>query len=243
MSEERQSASVSGSGSLSGGTYTRISISGSGKVNGDVLVEELKISGSGKVNGRTDAGQISVSGSASFSDSLTADELRVSGVGKVEGQVRAKELKCSGSFKASGGITSDYIKLSGHLRSGGDVEADIFRASGGFDIDGLLSADKVEIHLGGRCSAREIGGERIEVQRASSSLLAGLVRILGVNSGISKLETRVIEGDDVLLEDTTADVVRGKRIEIGSGCRIGTVEYAERLHVQEDAVVKEQKKV
>ena len=41
MSQERQSASVSGSGNLSGGMYSRISISGSGKVNGDVVVEDL----------------------------------------------------------------------------------------------------------------------------------------------------------------------------------------------------------
>ena len=242
MSQERQSASVSGSGNLSGGMYSRISISGSGKVNGDVVVEELKISGSGKVNGKTEAGQITVSGSGAFADAVLVEEMRVSGSGKVEGDVHAKELKCSGSFNAKGGIASDYVKISGSLRSGGDVEADIFRASGGFEIEGLLSADKIEIHLGGRCRAKEIGGERIEVTRASSSLLAGLVRILGVGGGISGLETTVIEADEILLEDTRADVVRVKSVVIGSGCRIGLVEYEKELRVESDAEVKEQKK-
>jgi cytoskeletal protein CcmA (bactofilin family) len=242
MSQERQSASVSGSGTLSGGVYSRISISGSGKVNGDIVVEELKVSGSGKVNGKTEAGQITISGSGTFADSVLAEEMRVSGSGKVEGEVHAKELKCSGSFRAKGGITSDYIKISGSLHSGGDVEADIFRATGGFDIEGLLSADKIEIHLGGRCRAREIGGEQIEVTRAGSSILAGLVRILGVSSGISGLETSVIEADEIHLEDTRADVVRGKNVVIGSGCRIGLVEYENELRVESDAEVKERKK-
>jgi len=243
MSDERQAASISGSGSLSGGIYSRISISGSGKVNGDVVVEEIKISGSGRVNGTTEAGQIGVSGSATFSDAVIADEVRVSGSAKVDGRVQAKELKCSGSFRAGGGITSDYIKITGSLRTGGDVEADIFRATGGFDIDGLLTADKIEIHIGGRCRAKEIGGERIEVQRASHSILAGLVRILGVNSGISRLEATVIEADEVHLEDTVADVVRGKRIDIGAGCRIGTVEYEEQLRVGDGAEVDERRQV
>ena len=241
MSEERQSASISGSGNLSGGTYSRISISGSGKVNGDIVVEEMKISGSGKVNGKCEAGQITVSGSGTFTDAVLAEEFRISGSGKVGGEVRAKELKCSGSFQTTGGIASDYIKISGSLRTGGDVEADIFRATGGFEIHGLLSADKIEIHLGGRCRAKEIGGERIEVTRGSSSLLAGLVRILGVGGGVMGLETAVIEADEILLEDTHADVVRGKSVVIGPGCRIGLVEYVDELRVDSDAEVKERK--
>ena len=106
-----------------------------------------------------------------------------------------------------------------------------------------LTADKIEIHIGGRCRAKEIGGERIEVRRASHSLLAGLVRILDVNSGVSRLETTVIEADEISLEDTTADVVRGKRIEIGAGCRIGTVEYEEKLSVRDDAEVRDRRQV
>jgi len=241
MSQERQSASISGSGNLSGGMYSRISISGSGKVNGDIVVEEMKISGSGKVNGKTEAGQITVSGSGTFTDAVLAEDFRISGSGKVDGEVHAKELKCSGSFQAKGGIASDYIKISGSLRTGGDVEADIFRATGGFEIDGLLSADKIEIHLGGRCRTKEIGGERIEVTRASSSLLAGLVRILGVGGGITGLETAVIEADEIVLEDTRADVVRGKSVVIGPGCRIGLVEYVDELRVDPGAEVKERK--
>jgi len=245
MSEEPRSASLAGAGSLGGGEYTRVSISGAGKINGDLVAEELKISGAGKVDGRTEANQITISGSGSFSDSVVADEMRVSGSAKVDGSVDVKELKCSGTFRVTGSVTSEYIKVSGHMRVGGDVEADIFKMSGGFDIEGLLSADKVEIRPGGRCKAREIGGERIEVRRGGfrekGIFLDGLIKIF-TGGGTAELRTALIEGDVIHLEDTVADVVRGKRIEIGLGCRIGTVEYTETLEVHKNAAVEKREK-
>ena len=244
MSEERRSVSISGSGRLGGGEYQRVAISGSGRIDGDVTAEELRISGSGRVSGRTEAGQVAISGSGRFGGAVRADEMRVSGSAKIEGPVDAKELKSSGSFHAEGDVAAEYFKSSGSFRVGGDLEADIFKASGGFDIEGLLSADKVEIRLGGRCTVREIGGERIHVARPESlgaALLGGLAKML-TGGGTAELRTTQIEGDEIHLENTIADVVRGTRVEIGPGCKIGTVEYTETLKVHDDAVVKEQKK-
>jgi len=245
MCAERQSISISGSGHLGGGEYVRVSISGSGRVDGDLVAEELRISGSGKVAGRTEAGQITISGSGRFGGAVRAEEMRVSGSAKVDGPVEAKELKSSGSFHADGDVAAEYFKNSGSFRVRGDVEADLFKASGGFDIEGLLSADKIEIQLGGRCAAREIGGETIRVERPGSlgsALLGGLAKML-TGGGMVELRATQIEADEVHLENTVSDVVRGKRVEIGPGCRIGTVEYTETLKVHEDAKVERPQKV
>jgi hypothetical protein len=40
-----------------------------------------------------------------------------------------------------------------------------------------------------------------------------------------ELTVRIIEGDDIYLENTHAKVVRGNNIEIGPGCEIKLVEY------------------
>ena len=45
-----------------------------------------------------------------------------------------------------------------------------------------------------------------------------------------------IEGDDVDLEYTEADVVRGRRVRIGEGCSIGRVEYSESLDAWDGTV-------
>ena len=246
MTEKRNSTSISGAGVINGGTYDRVSISGAGKISSDIRAEELRISGAGKVQGKTEATLIAASGSAVFSQDVIAEEMKVSGSARVDGQVRVKELKCSGSFKAGSGISSEYIKVSGHLRAEGDVEAEIFKASGGFKIGGLLSADRVEIKLGGRCEVREIGGEKIEVTRGGwrekGILLDGLIKLF-TGGGTAELHTSQIEGDDILLEDTIADIVRGKRVEIGPGCKIDAVEYSESLRVADGAIVKNQSRV
>jgi len=61
--------------------------------------------------------------------------------------------------------------------------------------------------------------------------------------GTAELRANVIEGDEVHLEDTTAETVRGKTVEIGPGCQIGTVEYSDKLDVHPNAEVKDRKKV
>ncbi len=246
MEEKRNSASISGVGKISGGTYDRVTISGAGKVTGDLEADELRIAGAGKVEGRVRAREIVVSGSTTFSDSVYGDEMRVSGSARIDGRVEVKELKCSGSLKVNGGISSQYLKSAGHLHVGGDVAAEIFKASGGFHIEGLLSADRVEINLGGRCTAREIGGEKIIVRRGGwrekGILFDGLIKLF-TGGGSEELRAQLIEGDEVYLEDTTAEIVRGKAVEIGPGCRIGTVEYSASLKVANDAVVRNKSKV
>ncbi len=243
MSEEKRSVSVSGAGTITGGSYSRVSISGAGKVSGDLYAEEVSMSGAGRINGTCEVVRLTVSGTGKFDRHVRADEMKVSGVAKVEGSVTVKELKCSGTFRASETISSEYIKVSGMLHVGGDVESEIFRTSGGFDIRGLLSADRIEIRPGGRCRVEEIGGERIEVRRYGSKesvgLLDSLLRVLG-NAWRGEVEAKLIEGDEIYLEDTRADVVRGKKIQIGPNCKIGRVEYSESLEIHDSSEVGEQ---
>jgi cytoskeletal protein CcmA (bactofilin family) len=240
MSDEKKSVSVSGAGSIAGGSYARVSISGAGKVDGDLYAEELRMSGAGRVIGRCEVVQLTVSGTGRFEGSVSADEMRVSGVAKVEGAVKVKELKCSGTFRVSKTISAEYVKVSGQLHVGGKVESEIFRASGGFDIEGLLSADRVEIRPGGRCRAEEIGGGIIDVRRYGSKdhagLLDSLLRALSSSWG-GELSAKLIEGDEIYLENTRAEVVRGKQVRIGPNCKIGRVEYSESLKVHEDSEV------
>ncbi|MBU1049534.1 cell shape determination protein CcmA [Candidatus Bipolaricaulota bacterium] len=246
MSEEKKSVSVTGAGVITGGSYSRVSISGAGKIVGDVYAENLTMSGAGRVSGHCEVVLLTVSGTGTFDKDVIADEMKVSGVAKVNGQVKVKELKCSGTFKAAESISSEYVKVSGMLHVSGDVEAEIFRASGGFDVGGLLSADRIEIHPGGRCRAQEIGGAKIDIRRYGSreraGLLDSLLRALSSSWG-GDVEAALIEGDEIYLENTRADVVRGKQIQIGPDCKIGLIEYSESLKIHDDSEVQKQNKI
>ncbi|MBN1858372.1 cell shape determination protein CcmA [Candidatus Bipolaricaulota bacterium] len=244
--DKRGSASISGAGTIGGGSYERVSISGSGKITGDLTADEIKISGSGKIQGLARVIRVSTSGSAVFEAGIVADEVRISGSARSHGTTEIKELKCSGVFKTDGSLKSEYIKISGSLTVDGDVSSEIYKTTGAFRIGGLLSADHIEINLAGRCEAREIGGERIEVRRGGwrqkGLILDGLISIF-TGGSTSHLRSELIEGDTIHLEDTEAEIVRGKHVFIGPGCNIKTVEYSEDLAVDEDAKVEHEKNV
>ena len=57
------------------------------------------------------------------------------------------------------------------------------------------------------------------------------------------VQANLIEGDEIYLENTRADVVRGKQIEIGPNCKIKLIEYSESLKVHDDSDVEKQTKI
>lgn len=240
---ERQGVSIAGSGRLAGGEYAHVRISGSGRVEGDVVAEEIRVSGSGKFHGNVKAKEIEVSGSGKFAGRVEADTLETSGSCGIEEDLVVKELRSSGAQRVGGSLRGQYVRVSGVLSVAGDLEADVFTSSGAFEIGGLLSADRVEVKLVGESRAREIGGEEIGIRAGSGFNFGfGLTRALGLRCGIGRLTVGEIEGDNVHLEGTTADVVRGKIVHIGPGCRIGRVEYADSLEVHPKAEVGERVK-
>ena len=91
---------------------------------------------------------------------------------------------------------------AGSLTIGGDVEAERFEVDGSFRVSGPLNADEIAIELdGGRSTAQEIGGSKITVRRKRGHL-----------------EVQSVEGDEIYLEATEAQTIRGKRVKLGEGC-------------------------
>jgi cytoskeletal protein CcmA (bactofilin family) len=159
--------SIAGSGRISGGTYQSVKVAGSGTIDGDVKAETISVAGACTIHGSVIAEEMKASGSCTVEGDVTAEEFRTNGSAKVNGDVNADVFKCSGSQRVEGKLTTSYTKISGSCKVGGDVEADKFNSEGSFEIQGLLSADIISIRLGGDCSAREIGGEKIEIKRKS----------------------------------------------------------------------------
>lgn len=238
---------ISGSGSAGGGVYDAVKISGSGKITGNVECNEFHISGSGKIVGNVKASSFKTSGSSRINGDLEAETIKISGSSDIAGDVKSKQIKVSGAahiekslscgeVSISGSIHIDeslhgeHVKISGGINIKGDCETEEFIARGTFQIGGLLNAGNIEIGVGGFCSAKEIGGERIEVRELAYSAIWNKI-ISMFSSHNAGLTTNIIEGDDIYLEYTTAKIVRGNNITIGKGCVIDTVEYKEKLNV------------
>ena len=76
-----------------------------------------------------------------------------------------------------------------------------------------------------------IGGGTIRVLQKDTATVLG---IFHTSPGCARIGS--IEGDNVELENVEAEIVRGKYVRIGHGCRIGTVEYGENLEAEPGTV-------
>ena len=239
---------ISGSSTMPGGEYGRVSISGAGKVQGSLKCEELHCSGAAKVHGDVDcagelrtngAGKVDGSarcGSLSASGAFSAQTVQVEGLASVSGSLRteqaftADELRASGSLEA-GSVHCRALRSSGSCRISGDVEAETAVLSGAVQIGGLLNAETVEISVNPAVHISAIGGGTIRVLQKDTTTFLG---IFHTSPGRARIGS--IEGDNIELENVEAEIVRGKYVRIGHGCRIGTVEYGENLEAEPDTV-------
>jgi cytoskeletal protein CcmA (bactofilin family) len=250
---------ISGSGSATGGRYKVASISGSGKIVGDVNCERFSISGSGKVEGAvisnsfsiSGSGKVtgdlncvtgSISGSGSVLGSIHANKFNISGSGKIGGNFKGEEFTMAGAGKVEGRINATNVKLLGAINVGHGIEGEFINIKGAIKTLGMVNGDEVNIELNGCCEIEEIGATKVRVLKEYSTMniLGRLIcKLFSKNYGY--LTIRTIEADEIYLENTIADVVRGGKITIGEGCKIKRIEYSDSLEkLNSESVIEEE---
>jgi cytoskeletal protein CcmA (bactofilin family) len=215
-----------GVGSASGGHYRNVTIEGVSRIDGDLSCERFTLNGVGTVKG-----------------SVRSSELfDLNGKMTAFGEIEAPALTVNGHLTLHGRMRGDDVKLNGFAEVHGGCDAERFYSEGGLTVGGLLNAGSVDIFLQGRTQVGEIGGERITVQKSRRKDWSRLLKWV-VPRFQPGLRTSAIEGDEIELQLTTAGIVRGNRVVIGPGCKIGRVEYAEELIVHPDSRVGERLKL
>ena len=238
MEENLRNLSVSGAGSVAGGKYNEVKISGAGDVNGDIECNYFKSSGASDVKGNVKAKIIQISGASDIKGNIEAEEMTVSGSSDIKGDVTTKKIKVSGASDIKGTLHAEEVEVRGAVDIKGDCDAENFYARGCFEIGGLLNAGSINVEIFRRCRVREIGGEKIDVRKGSGSFLG---KVIGIFSTGDRLITSIIEGDEIYLENTTATIVRGGNVTIGPNCSIGTVEYRNSINVDNSSKVNSKK--
>lgn len=241
MEENLQDVKVSGAGTIGGGKYRDVKISGAGSVSGDIECVSFDTSGASTVNGNIKTKNLGVSGATEIKGNIEAENIKISGGSDIKGDVVTKSIKVSGASKIRGSLHAEEVDISGSVEIKEDCEAEHFKARGGFEIGGLLNAGDIDIAIYGRCRVREIGGEKIDIRRGSGNIIAKVIKYIFIQG--ERLTTSVIEGDDIYLEATTAKIVRGNNVTIGSDCNIELVEYRTKISVAPDAKVNDQRNI
>jgi len=239
----RRDLNISGVlGGSEGGIFNIVSINGLGKIEGDIDCVGFVCNGKASIRGFVQAEHIVVNGSSSFRN-VDTGKMRINGRSDFAGVVQcAGEFRIDGYAKVGSQLTCEQIGLNGFLSVKGNCSAESFESRGSFRIQGLLNAGTIDIELHSECRAREIGGDRIFVRKSrKANPVAKLLKALTFNS--EQLTAETIEGDDIQLEYTKADIVRGNHVSIGPGCEIGLVEYSGKFAQHQDAKVKDSRKI
>jgi cytoskeletal protein CcmA (bactofilin family) len=230
-----------------GGQFRDIAVMGRARFDGDVVCRAFSCMGEAQLRGSLQSRRTSVMGQTRVGGPADAGDFSVMGRMDCDAALRARRLSCMGELRVHGQVDAETVRVFGQLSVQGDCNVDDFHSRGTFDISGLLSVDNLRVRPYGPCRAGEIGGARIEVRRTGGFLdrvpLVGWVRTCMFGRRRSRLEVESVEGDDVFLEDTDARMVRGARVRIGRGCRVGTVEFRETCTREQDAEVGDCRKV
>jgi cytoskeletal protein CcmA (bactofilin family) len=231
-SANRGDLTINGFGASNGGEFNRVILNGKGTVNSDLECNEFYCNGSGIVNGNLQTKSAKISGNGKIAGNVTSGTLSIEGRGKIENNVSAKKVKVSGRALIGGNLKSEEIRVKGRIKIEGDCEAEAFKAESQFTIGGLLNAEQIDVLIYGECRAEEIGGQTITIKQ-KSSFIGNLFKPFFQNV----LETELIEGDHIEIENTNAKIVRGSHVTIGQNCKIGLVEYTGTYNKDKKAIV------
>lgn len=215
---------LTGISSSNGGTFRSVKMDGVSKVNGDLVCTDFRS------NGKTDV-----------YGSVTAPTAEIKGRSFVEGNLHTGRVILQGKAIIHGNLTADSIEITGMAALKGKCETEKLQASGRLHM-GELNAGTLHLTLSGSSVIDEIGGESIHVRKQPGVDFAHWLKVLPIPLG-NKLTAKTIEGDEVYVEATTADVVRGTRVVIGPGCHIGLVEYKEKFEQGKGSTVKRLERV
>lgn len=234
---------ISGAGSYPGGQFDTVSISGAGKINGDLKCIRFSGSGSAKVNGNVICDHFGCSGSGKVTGDVEAKEVKVSGACKIEGDMRGGLLVTSGAANIEGDIKCEKVSASGMLTTGKNIEAEEVNIEGGIKNYGTINAEKIRIECragNGSCTFNEMGASKISINGYNESSRPYFFKLFGMFTGGTSIITgNIVEGDDIYMENANVKTIRGDRVVIGPGCRIQQVEYRETIEISDQAEVTE----
>jgi len=224
-------AIISGSGSISGGEYRNVKISGAGKVSGDLKCESFTCSGASTVEGRIECNSFACSGATKVKGDLkSTGTVKISGSTAISGTVTAGDIHSSGSFHSEKTVSaSSSANMSGSTRIDGDLVAENISISGLINISGLVNGGNISISPNGNSRTGSIGGTNITIKNDSPNIVNFFSKLFSNNNSVFSLQTDLIEGDKIEIFNTKAKLVRGGVVTIGDGCEIDRVEYSESI--------------
>ncbi|SMF67910.1 hypothetical protein SAMN05661091_0388 [Paenibacillus uliginis N3/975] len=229
--EVRQNVSIMGNGTSNGGILGKLRVNGDGRIYGDADCLIFRCNGSAEVEGSLRSRETRVNGQLNVNDNLEAEQMKINGGLKAGGSARIGHIHVNGDLLIGNTLSSVKLTVNGTLEARDEIGVENLTVRGKIKAGRALYGREINIKLhGGSSQVSRMTGESISVS------ISRLARVIG-SLHITSLKTGHIEGDDIFLENTIADTVRGRRVTIGRGCVIGLVEYSEELRTDRSAEI------
>ncbi len=231
---EKYDIKIDGIGSIREGKYKNIKIDGMGSIQGEIEADFIKIDGKAKSLGKIKCEELKVNGHFNSFEDIISNNCEINGCQDAKCSIKGNYLHVKGRLEAGKEVNFDKVKVNGEFITLGNCQCEEFYLDGRANISGLLSGDNLELNISRVNEIREIGGEKLSVKRSKSYF-----KVLFFNiERKGKLICNEIEADEIYLEHTECNIVRGRNIEIGDGCIIDTVEYTGTLKENGDSKIK-----
>lgn len=243
-----------------GGTYGKISAMGAGKITGDVECDSLvinggtkvlgnlkakvmTINGGGKIDGAVQCKEGTINGAGRICNNVTSDNFQIGGSASITGNFKGKYLSMSVASHINGYIHAERVETSGSVKVDKGIQCEVLNGSGEIKTEGMVNVEELNLKLYGKSSIEEIGAAKVIVERELKDEVSPWKIISNCINDECKLTVKVIEADEIYLESTTAEVVRGKKVSIGRNCHIKLVEYSESCEVLNESNVEVKRKI
>lgn len=190
---------------------------------------DVQIIGAGVV-GAGEFRKVSINGTGSIAGRVTADTVTINGAAKANDLIQARKIEVNGTLSGKE-LKGEKVVIRGMSDLDGGISCENFELNGSIKCQSI-NAEQMDIKLKGFGDVRELTGSRISIKGFIPSIV-----ILNIEIKPSIFKVGLVEADDIVLENTEADVVCGNVVQIGRGCKIGRVEYRESLKVADGSSV------
>jgi len=224
---------INGLGSVSEGNYDDIDVSGSCSFNGKVSSKKIIVDGTVSSKEEIVSDYLEVNGYLSNKGNYNIKKGIINGYIKNKGDIGGEDLIINGSL-FSRSMEFNDVKVNGKLVIINNCQSENFYCNGKLNIGGLLSSDKIEILIKYYSRVKQIGGDTLVVKKEDNKFSGKMLFFRKYY-----LEVEEIEADNIYLEYTKCEVVRGRNITIGKGCNIKRIEYLDEVLIDSNSKVKE----
>lgn len=221
-----------------GGIFENIRTSARTDLTSSVEANEVMVDNGGDlfIQGRLNTPYITVNGVLDVMDTLETSVIHVKSDGtlKVGDAMTAESLDVDGNAELAK-VRVERISSKGTFNAAGPVDAKQFSSSGPLRVNGDLSAEEIYIKVAPNSLVNYINASAVSIKAAREGLI-----FKDKDTTLSVLE---VIGDDVYVENITADLVRGDRVTIGQNCVIKVVEYTESYDYDQSSEILELGKI